>query len=98
GIFVTGVVLGAVFVLIEKRSRDPLVPFVMLRNPWLTLGLVTAFLFMATFGALLYFISIYLQDVLRYNALWTGLSFLVPTLVVVLSSTLAGGGGDGVGL
>jgi MFS family permease len=86
----TGLSLGAVFVLIEKRSRDPLLPFVMLRNPWLTLGLVTAFLFMATFGALLYFVSIYLQDVLRYNALWTGLAFLIPTLVVVLSSALAG--------
>jgi MFS family permease len=45
---------------------------------------------MATFGALLYFVSIYLQDVLRYDALWTGLSFVVPTLVVVLSSALAG--------
>jgi len=90
GMLVTGVSLGAVFVLIEKRSRDPLLPFVMLRNPWVTLGLVTAFLFMATFGALLYFVSIYLQDVLRYNALWTGLAFLIPTLVVVLSSALAG--------
>ena len=90
GILLTGLSLGAVFVLIEKRNRDPLLPFVMLRNPWLTLGLVTAFLFMATFGALLYFVSIYLQDVLRYNALWTGLSFLIPTLVVVLSSALAG--------
>jgi EmrB/QacA subfamily drug resistance transporter len=90
GMLLTGLSLGAVFVLIEKRSRDPLLPFVMLRNPWLTLGLVTAFLFMATFGALLYFVSIYLQDVLRYNALWTGLAFLIPTLVVVLSSALAG--------
>jgi MFS family permease len=90
GILLTGLSLGAVFVLIEKRSRDPLLPFVMLRNPWLTLGLVTAFLFMATFGALLYFVSFYLQDVLRYNALRTGLSFLIPTLVVVLSSALAG--------
>jgi MFS family permease len=90
GILLTGLSLGAVFVLIEKRSRDPLLPFVMLRNPWLVLGLATAFLFMATFGALLYFVSIYLQDVLRYDALWTGLSFLVPTLVVVLSSALAG--------
>jgi MFS family permease len=90
GILLTGLSLGAVFVLIEKRSRDPLLPLVMLRNRWLTLGLVTAFLFMATFGALLYFVSIYLQDVLRYNALWTGLAFLIPTLVVVLSSALAG--------
>jgi MFS family permease len=89
-ILLTGLSLGAIFVLIEKRNRDPLLPFVMLRNPWLILGLVTAFLFMATFGALLYFVSIYLQDVLRYNALWTGLAFLIPTLVVVLSSALAG--------
>jgi hypothetical protein len=28
--------------------------------------------------------------ILRYNALWTGSSFLIPTLVVVLSSALAG--------
>ena len=90
GTLLTGLSLGVLFVLIEKRSRDPLLPFVLLRNPWLTLGLVTAFLFMATFGALLYFISIYLQDVLRYDALWTGLAFLIPTLVVVLSSALAG--------
>jgi MFS family permease len=90
GILLTGLSLGAVFVLIEKRSRDQLLPFVMLRNPWLALSMVTAFLFMATFGALLYFFSIYLQDVLRYNALWTGLAFLMPTLVVVLSSALAG--------
>jgi MFS family permease len=98
GILLTGLSLGAVFVLIEKRSRDPLLPFVMLRNPWLTLGLMTAFLFMATFGALLYFVSIYLQDVLRYNALWTGLAFLIPTLVVVLSSAVAGRLATGFGL
>jgi EmrB/QacA subfamily drug resistance transporter len=90
GTLLTGLSLGVLFVLIEKRSRDPLLPFVLLRNPWLTLGLVTAFLFMATFGALLYFVSIYLQDVLRYGALRTGLAFLIPTLVVVLSSALAG--------
>jgi MFS family permease len=90
GVLLTGLSLGAVFVVIEKWSRDPLLPLVMLRNPWLALGLVTAFLFMATFGALLYFVSIYLQDVLRYNALRTGLAFLMPTLVVVLSSALAG--------
>jgi MFS family permease len=90
GILIAGVSLGVIFVLIEKRGKDPLLPFVMLQNPWLILGLLTAFLFMATFGALLYFVSIYLQDVLRYNALSTGVAFLVPTLVVVLSSAGAG--------
>lgn len=90
-IALTGFLLGIAFVLIERRSRDPLLPFVMLRNPWLALGTATAFLFMATFGALLYFLSIYLQDVLRYDPLETGSAFLIPTFVVVLSSALAGG-------
>jgi hypothetical protein len=45
---------------------------------------------MATFGAVLYFLSIFFQNVLRYDALETGLAFLLPTAVVVGSSTLAG--------
>ena len=45
---------------------------------------------MATFGALLYFLSIYFQDVLHYDALQTGLTFLLPTTVVVIASALAG--------
>jgi MFS family permease len=77
-------------IAIERRSRDPLLPFRMLRNAWLALALIVAFLFMATFGALLYFLSIYFQDVLHYDALQTGLTFLLPTTVVVIASALAG--------
>jgi MFS family permease len=70
----------------------------MLRNPWLTLALMVACLFMATFGALLYFLSIFFQNVLRYNALETGLAFLIPTTVVVVSSALAGRVATALGL
>ena len=90
GTLLTGLFLTAAFIVIEKRNAAPLLPLAMLRNPWLMLGVITAFLFMATFGALLYFLSIFLQDVLGYAALATGLAFLVPTLIVALSSTLAG--------
>jgi MFS family permease len=45
---------------------------------------------MATFGSLLYFLSIYFQNVLGYDALKTGLGFLLPTTVVVAASTFAG--------
>ena len=86
GLLLAGVALGVAFVVIEKRSVDPLLPLAMLRNAWLRLALVVAALFMATFGALLYFLSIYFQDVLRYDALQTGFAFLLPTAVVVASS------------
>jgi MFS family permease len=45
---------------------------------------------MATFGSLLYFLSIYFQDVLGFDALETGIAFLLPTAVVVAGSSLAG--------
>jgi MFS family permease len=54
------------------------------------MAVVIAFMFMATFGSLLYFLSIYFQDVLGYDALQTGVGFLVPTAVVVAGSALAG--------
>ena len=85
-----GLVLLALFILIERRSRDPLVPASLLANRVLTMALVIAFMFMATFGSALYFLSIYFQDVRGYDALEAGVGFLLPTGVVVAGSALAG--------
>jgi len=85
-----GLLLLAAFVLIERGSRDPLVPRGLLANPVLMLAVGIGFMFMSTFGSLLYFLSIYFQDVRGYDALETGMAFLLPTGVVVASSALAG--------
>jgi EmrB/QacA subfamily drug resistance transporter len=85
-----GLVLLVSFAVVERRSRDPLVPPGLVTNRALTLAVLIAFMFMATFGSLLYFLSIYFQDVLGYDALQTGVGFLVPTAVVVAGSALAG--------
>ena len=45
---------------------------------------------MATFGSVLYFLSLYFQDVRGYDALQTGVGFLLPTAVVVAGSASAG--------
>jgi MFS family permease len=89
-LLLSGTALGLAFIYIESRSSDPLLPLTMLRNAWLRLALVVGGLFMATFGALLYFLSIFFQQVMRYDALQAGLAFLLPTAVVVASSGLAG--------
>jgi MFS family permease len=90
GAAAAGLLLLAAFAVVERRSRDPLVPPRLLGNRILTLAVVVAFMFMATFGSLLYFLSIYFQDVRGYDALETGAGFLLPTAVVVAGSTLAG--------
>ena len=78
------------FAVIERRSRDPLVPPRLLANRNLATAAAIAFLFWATFGSVLYFLTLYFQDVHGYDALQTGVGFLLPTAVVVAGSVLAG--------
>ncbi|MCX4822645.1 MFS transporter [Streptomyces sp. NBC_01142] len=85
-----GLLLLGAFVIIERRSDDPLMPPGLLSNPNLITGVVIAFMFMATFGSVLYFLSLYFQEILGYDALQTGVGFLIPTAVVVAGSTTAG--------
>ncbi|MFB7368634.1 MFS transporter [Streptomyces sp. NPDC056222] len=85
-----GLLLLGVFALVERRSSDPLVPPRLLANPSLVTSVVIAFMFMATFGSVLYFLSLHFQQVLGYDALETGAGFVVPTAVVVAGSTTAG--------
>ena len=79
------------FGLSERASPDPLLPPPLLANRNLATSAAIAFLFWGTFGSVLYFLSLYFQDVHGYGALQTGLAFLLPTAVVVTGSTLAGG-------
>ena len=85
-----GVFLLGALAIIERRSRDPLLPTRLLTNRNLRAAGAIAFLFMATFGSVLYFLSLYFQDVHHYDALETGVAFLLPTAVVVAGSTAGG--------
>jgi predicted MFS family arabinose efflux permease len=78
------------FAIIERRASDPLVPPGLLANRHLRSAVAIAFLFMATFGSVLYFLTIYFQEVHAYDALQTGIAFLLPTAVVVVASALGG--------
>ena len=64
-----GLMLLAAFVIVERRSPDPLVPLRLLANRNLTVAVAIAFLFWATFGSVLYFLTLYFQDVHGYDAL-----------------------------
>jgi MFS family permease len=86
----TGAFALVAFAGIERRSADPLLPPRLLADRNLATAVAIAFLFWATFGSVLYFLTLYLQDVHDYDALQTGVAFLVPTAVVVTGSTLAG--------
>jgi MFS family permease len=85
-----GVLMLGALVIIERYSSDPLVPPRLLANGHLRVAVAIAFLFMATFGSVLYFLTIYFQDVHGYDAMEAGLAFLLPTAFVVAGSSFGG--------
>ncbi|GAA2586284.1 MFS transporter [Actinomadura fulvescens] len=80
--------LLAVFAWIEGRAADPLMPLRLFTNRSLSAGMAITFTFMGTFGALPYFLTIYLQSVHGYSPLATGLAFLVPSLAIAAGTQL----------
>ena len=75
-------VLLLVFVLIERRTRDPLIPFGIFRLRTLRTANLTALLMLATLVTLFFFASLFMQQVLNYSPLRTGLSY-VPLAIIV---------------
>jgi EmrB/QacA subfamily drug resistance transporter len=90
GAFAASALLLAALAVIERRSPDPLVPPRLVGNRNLATAAAIAFLFFATFGSVLYFLTIHFQEVRGYDALQTGVAFLLPTAFVVAGSALAG--------
>ncbi|MEU4608288.1 MFS transporter [Kribbella sp. NPDC023972] len=87
---VAGAVLLGAFVMIELRSPDPLLPLRLLALRNLRTGVVVITMFAATLGPLLYFETVYFQDVHGYSALQTGLAYLVPTVAIFIGANLGG--------
>lgn len=85
GLAAVAIVLGVAFVLIERRTEEPLVPLAVFRNRNLTVGNVVMLLVGAAMVALFFALSVYMQSVLHYDALTTGLTQLplAGALVVV---------------
>jgi EmrB/QacA subfamily drug resistance transporter len=85
-----GVLLIA-FVVAEVVQRDnAMFDLKLFRKPTFTGGAIAAFALSAGLFSLLLYLTLYLQDVLNYSALDTGLRLLVLSGGILLTSTIAG--------
>jgi EmrB/QacA subfamily drug resistance transporter len=89
GLLALAAVLLAAFVAIELRARKPLVPFSIFRIRTLTGANVVGLLVGASLFSMFYFISLYMQQVLGYSAIHTGLSYLPLALTIIASAGIA---------
>ncbi|HYZ80337.1 MAG TPA: MFS transporter [Solirubrobacteraceae bacterium] len=84
-------VLLVVFLVAEIVQRDrAMFDLKLFRKPTFSGGLIAAFSLSAGLFALFLYLTLYMQDILRYSALQTGLRFLVLSGAILLTSGLAG--------
>jgi EmrB/QacA subfamily drug resistance transporter len=89
GPIVGGLVLLALFCVIETRATAPLVPFKELTKPLRDANTIVL-LFSAALFPMWYLSSLYLQQVLGLSPLHTGLTFLPMALTIMLVARRAG--------
>ncbi|MGI8714601.1 MAG: MFS transporter [Solirubrobacteraceae bacterium] len=82
-------VLLVAFVLIELRSSNPLMPFTIFRLRTLRGANIVGLLIGMSLFSMFFFISLYLQNVLHYSPIKTGVSYLPLAVGIILSAGAA---------
>jgi EmrB/QacA subfamily drug resistance transporter len=85
------------FVLIERRVPAPMIDFAFFRSRTSVGANMVGFLITFAMFAQFFFVTLYMQNVLHYSPLETGLRFLPSTLVIIVMGPLAGRLTDRVG-
>jgi EmrB/QacA subfamily drug resistance transporter len=89
GIGAIALALLAAFIGVESRSKHPLMPFSIFRLRTLRGANVIGLLIGMSLFSMFFFISLYLQQVLGYSPLKTGLSYLPLAFAIILSAGVA---------
>jgi EmrB/QacA subfamily drug resistance transporter len=89
GLLALSALLFVAFVVIEMRSKDPVVPFGIFRSRTITGANVAGLLIGASLFSMFFFISLYMQQVLGYSAIHAGLSYLPLALTIVVFAGIA---------
>jgi EmrB/QacA subfamily drug resistance transporter len=88
GFLGAGLVLLAAFVAVESRATDPLLPLRMFRHRTLSAAIVVSTLANAAFFATIFEGTLFMQKVLHYSAIETGVAWLAATCSALV---MAGG-------
>jgi EmrB/QacA subfamily drug resistance transporter len=89
GLLALSAILLVGFVVIERRTPSPLVPFRIFRLRTLTGANIVGVLVGASLFSMFFYISLYMQQVLGYSAIKAGLSYLPLALTIIISAGIA---------
>jgi EmrB/QacA subfamily drug resistance transporter len=86
GLLLFALVLLAVFILIEQRSKAPLIPLRIFRASTIRAANAAFLTLLGSFFGFLFIFTLYLQDVLHYSPINASLALLPGSLVSILIS------------
>ena len=86
GRLVGSAVLMAIFVAIELRSRAPIMPFSIFRIRAVTGSNVAGFALGGAMFGMFFILTLYMQQVVQYSPLQTGLAYLATSLAAFVAS------------
>ncbi|GLQ55965.1 DHA2 family efflux MFS transporter permease subunit [Devosia nitrariae] len=86
GLAAVGIVLLALFVLIEMKTSDPLVFFAIFANRSVTLGNTIMLLIGGVTVGLFFVLSLHMQNVLGYDAMKAGISQLPLAIALIVTA------------
>lgn len=87
---VVGVLLLSIFWMVELRSHAPLVPVRIFKRPTVKWGNYAGLVVLAMNTAMIFLMTLYLQNVLGFSPTVTGLIFGLPGLAAVAAGVAAG--------
>jgi EmrB/QacA subfamily drug resistance transporter len=90
GFLATSVVLFALFLIAEHRQRRPMLDLSLFRRPAFAGASIVAFCVSASMFSMFLYLTLYIQDVLRYDPLQAGLRFLPITLMTFVAAPISG--------
>ena len=89
GLLAASAALIVAFVVIELRSKAPLLPMRIFRLRTLATSNVASFLVAASLFSQFFLLTLYMQQVLHYSAIQTGVAYIALTLAIIIVSAVA---------
>ncbi|HTY73202.1 MAG TPA: MFS transporter [Actinomycetes bacterium] len=87
--FAVGLALIATFVAVERTATNPITPLRLFASPDRVAAYVSRMLLWGGVMGVFFFLTQFLQDVLHYSAVRTGLAFLPLTIALFISSQVS---------
>jgi EmrB/QacA subfamily drug resistance transporter len=90
GMFIFAAIMVALFIFIESRAKEPIIPLYLFKNNIVSVSIIASFLTsIGMFGSIT-FIPLFFQGILGASAVQSG-NLLIPMMLGVLTGSIIGG-------